>query len=126
MKTMIAALVATTALIATLSHGMNENSGVARAEAGKPSDFILISGGTECRISQGAVREKIARLNLDPNCTGPSSPASQASMIEQKDDGTIDLLRQDGSAVVRFATAEGDTHISYEPLSPLIRLVAVD
>jgi hypothetical protein len=123
---MIAALIATTALIATLSHGMNENSGVAYAEAGKPSDFILISGTTECRISQGAMREKIARLNLDPNCIGPSSPASQAAMIEQNDDGTIDLLSLDGSAVVRFAAAEGDTHISYEPLSPLIRLVAVD
>lgn len=126
MKTTIAALLATTALIATLSNGMNENSGAAHAEAGQPSDFILISGDTECRISQGAVREKIARLDLDPNCTGSSSPASQAAMIEQNDDGTIDLLSQDGAAVVRFAAAEGDTHVSYEPQSPLIRLVAVD
>lgn len=126
MKTTIAALIATTALIATLSNGWQENAGAAHAEAGKPGDFILISGDVECRISQGAVREKIARLDLDPTCTGPNSPAAQAEMIEQNDDGTIDLLAQDGKAVVRFAAAEGDTHVSYEPQSPLIRLVAVD
>ena len=126
MKTTIAALIATTALIATLSDGWQENSGAAHAQAGKPGDFILISGDIECRISQGAVREKIARLDLDPTCTGSGSPAAQAEMIEQNDDGTIDLLAQDGKAVVRFAAAEGDTHISYEPQSPLIRLVAVD
>ena len=126
MKTTIAALIATTALIATLSHGMQENAGAARAQADNPGDFILISGDFECRISQGAVREKIARLDLDPTCAGSASPAAQVAMIEQNDDGTIDLLGRDGTAVVRFAAAEGDTHISYEQQSPLIRLVAVD
>lgn len=126
MKTTIAAIIATTALVAVLSHGMEENIGAAHAQAGNPGDFILISGDTECRISQGAVREKIARLDLDPACTGSASPAAKAAMIEQNDDGTIDLLGRDGTAVVRFAAAEGDTHVSYEPQSPLIRLVAVD
>lgn len=125
MKTILAALVAAVALIA-LSQGMQQDSGTARADANNPNDYMLISGEVECRITQGVVREKIARLSIDPACDGTSSPIGQAAMIEENDDGTIDLLGADGKAVIRFAAAEGGTHVSYEPQAPLVRLVALD
>lgn len=125
MKTGLAALIATTALVA-LSQGMQTDAGSARADANDPNGYMLISGDVECRITQGVVREKVARLALDPGCSEAVHPISQAAMIEENEDGTIDLLGQDGQAVLRFAAAEGDTHVSYEPQSPLVRLVALD
>lgn len=124
MKTTLAALAATVALIA-LGQGMQENAGKARADMNHPNDYLLVSGDVECRITQGAVREKIAPLNLEPGCGG-AHPMADAAMIEENDDGTIDLLGRDGQAVIRFAAAEGDTHVSYEPQAPLVRLVALD
>ncbi|MHB2263739.1 hypothetical protein [Aliihoeflea sp. PC F10.4] len=125
MKTTLAALAATVALIA-LAQGVREDAGTARAEMNNPSDYMLISGDVECRLSQGDVRQKVARLSVDPTCDSAASPIAQAAMIEEKDDGTIDLLGADGTAVIRFAAAEGGTHVSYEPQSPLVRLVAID
>lgn len=124
MKTILAALAATVALIA-LGQGMQENVGEARAGMNRPNDYLLISGDVECRITQGVVRQKVAQLDLDPNC-GAAQLVADAAMIEENDDGTIDLLGADGSAVIRFAAAEGDTHVSYEPQAPLVRLVALD
>lgn len=126
MKTILAVLITASALIATLSHGMEDDATMAGADIGKPSDFILISGDVECRLSQGAIQEKASLLKLDTGCTGAGNPAAQATLIEQNDDGSIDLLKQDGTKLVRFGAPEGDTHVSYEPQSPLIRLVAVD
>lgn len=126
MKMILAALIATTALVVGLSHGMEDDPLAAHARNDQANDFILISGDVECRISQDAGSEKIARFKLESACAGPAHPASKAAMIEQHEDGTIDLIGEDGNAVVRFATAEGGTHVSYEPQSPLIRLVAVD
>ncbi|MCO6391871.1 hypothetical protein GTW25_12605 [Aliihoeflea aestuarii] len=125
MKTTLAALAATVALIA-LGQGMQENAGSARADMNYPNDYLLISGDVECRITQGAVREKVARLDIEPGCTAALDPIAPAAMIEENDDGTIDFLGADGKAVIRFAAAEGDTHVSYEPQAPLVRLVALD
>lgn len=125
MKAGFAVLIATVALVA-VSQGMQTEAGSARADANSPNDYMLVSGDVECRVTQSAVREKIARLALEPGCGEPSHPISQAAMIEENDDGTIDLLGRDGQAVIRFAAAEGGTHVSYEPQSPLVRLVALD
>lgn len=77
-----------------------------------------------CTISLGDIKGARQALSPGPACTVVNANVSMARWWQERPDGSVAMLRSDGGVVAEFAVADGAAFESYNPVSPILVLLA--
>jgi hypothetical protein len=124
MRKILTLLVFGAACGAGIGHAMDQRAPERRAEG--PQRYMLLARGLECEITAASRTSPRAGGAMESACIAKLDLSGRPAYLVPRGDGSVDLVGRDGEPVMRFGAAEGRTHVSYEPASPLVRLVALD
>lgn len=94
--------------------------------AGRTVYSLQIGGGAQsCILAKGGdgLGGSFAAV-AGPKCPALYPPLAEVRLWREKDDGTVELARGDGTMVLELAVSDGFAYETFRPGSPLISLVA--
>jgi hypothetical protein len=89
--------------------------------------YRLLVGATRSCLIETATDSTAGRLEVttEPKCPTLYPPLAEVRHWREKDKGTVELTRADGTIVLELAVSDGFAYETFRPDAPLISLVAL-